>query len=72
MHDKYIIDLFSGVGRLSSGFVKNGFKVFLANEIDSQIAKSYEKNHKDTIMVNCPIEKLLEKIILFYLKLKEL
>lgn len=62
MNHKYIIDLFSGVGGLSSGFIKNGFKVFLANEIDSQIAQSYEKNHKDTIMVNCLIEKLLEKI----------
>ena len=46
-----IIDLFAGVGGLSQGFIKAGFKVLLANEYDSEIAASYQYNHPDTKVV---------------------
>lgn len=52
------IDLFSGVGGLSFGFTSAGFKVLLANEIDSQIAYSYSKNHPSVKMINSDITKL--------------
>ena len=46
-----VIDLFAGVGGLSTGFRKAGFNIILANEIDESIAKSYQKkswgNHHD-------------------------
>lgn len=55
---KKVIDLFSGIGGLSQGFRNEGFSIVLANEIDSDIAESYKKNHKDTIMINEDIQKL--------------
>lgn len=54
-----IIDLFAGVGGLSTGFRKAGFNIVLANEIDESIAKSYEKNHPETIMINDDIKNIL-------------
>lgn len=54
-----VIDLFSGVGGLSSGFRKAGYEIILANEIDKSIADSYKKNHPDTIMINDDIKNLL-------------
>lgn len=55
-----LIDLFAGIGGLSTGFEKSGFKVVLANEIDEDISKSYRTNNPETLMVNCPIEQLSE------------
>ena len=54
-----VIDLFSGVGGFSSGFIKAGFDVVMANEIDPMIAESYRKNHKDTLMINEDIKKFV-------------
>lgn len=53
-----IVDLFAGVGGLSYGFQEAGFKVIIANEIDSDIAYSYSKNHKSTKMINEDVTKL--------------
>lgn len=55
-----LIDLFAGIGGLSNGFEKIGFKIVLANEIDKDISKSYETNNTNTLMINCPIENLSE------------
>ena len=52
------LDLFSGVGGLSLGFLNAGFDVVLANEIDKDIAESYKKNHKNVKMINEDITKL--------------
>lgn len=40
-----IISLFSGAGGLDLGFVQAGFDVVAANEYDSTIWETYEKNH---------------------------
>ena len=53
-----IVDLFSGVGGLSYGFMQAGCKVIVANEIDSDIAFAYTKNHPETKMINEDITKL--------------
>jgi len=42
------IDLFAGVGGLSLGFEREGFRVVFANEYDESIAKAYKFNHKNT------------------------
>jgi len=41
-----LISLFSGAGGLDLGFVRAGFKVVAANEYDSSIWETYEKNHE--------------------------
>lgn len=45
------IDLFAGCGGFSCGFEKAGIKVICAVEIDKQIAKSYQHNHKNTFVI---------------------
>lgn len=55
-----VIDLFSGVGGLSSGFQKAGYDIILANEIDPMIAESYRKNHPATLMINRDIKYLAD------------
>jgi len=42
-----IIDLFSGCGGLSLGFIENGFDVFKAVEFNEEIADTYKKNHPE-------------------------
>lgn len=57
-----VVDLFSGVGGFSSGFMKAGFDIIMANEIDPMIAESYRKNHKDTLMINKDIKEFVTNI----------
>lgn len=57
-----VIDLFSGVGGFSSGFMKAGFDVVMANELDPMIAESYKHNHKDTLMINKDIKEFVTNI----------
>jgi DNA-cytosine methyltransferase len=53
-----IIDLFAGVGGLSSGFRKAGFEVVSANEYKPDIANTYIKNHPETKMFIEDISKI--------------
>ena len=46
-----VIDIFSGCGGLSLGFLKDGYKVVKAVEFDEKIANSYKKNHPDIEMI---------------------
>lgn len=54
-----VIDLFSGVGGLSCGFRKAGYKILLANEIDKSISESYKLNHPETLMINDDIRNII-------------
>ena len=53
-----MIDLFAGVGGLSLGFEREGFKVVLANEYDPSIAEAYIKNRDNPNMIVADIRKL--------------
>lgn len=53
-----IIDLFAGVGGISTGFKKAGFDVVAANEYKKDIAETYIKNHPGTKMIVEDILKL--------------
>ncbi|SHF98088.1 DNA cytosine methyltransferase [Ornithinibacillus halophilus] len=55
-----VIDLFAGAGGFSAGFKRAGYNIILANEIDKQIAYTYQKNFKDTLMINEDIQNLAE------------
>lgn len=46
-----VIDLFAGCGGLSLGFIKNGYTVKKAVEIDSSIANTYKMNHPEVEVV---------------------
>ena len=58
MQAKTMIDLFAGVGGLSLGFEREGFKVVLANEYDPSIAEAYIKNRDNPKMIVEDIRKL--------------
>ena len=58
-----IVSLFAGAGGLDLGFQKAGFVIIWANEFDSEIWHTYEKNHPTTILnkddiVNIPISAI--------------
>ena len=53
-----VIDLFSGVGGLSLGFVSEGFNILLANEIDEEISYAYKKNFPNVKIIIKDITKL--------------
>lgn len=52
------LDLFSGAGGFSYGMSKAGIEVIAAIEYDQRIAKTYRKNHPNTIMINSDIRKV--------------
>lgn len=46
-----VIDLFSGCGGLSLGFIKDGYTVKKAVEFDKNIAKTYKMNHPEVELI---------------------
>lgn len=61
------IDLFSGVGGLTSGMHRAGFKTEMAFELDELASKAYNLNHKKTKVItkdirNVDIEEVKEKL----------
>lgn len=58
MNNLRIVDLFAGVGGLSQGFISKGFEVEFAIEYNEEIAKSYQLNHKKTVVYNEDISKI--------------
>ena len=53
-----IIDLFSGAGGLSLGFIQNGYNVKKAVEFDEQIANTYKKNFPQVDVIIDDIKKV--------------
>lgn len=52
------IDLFSGVGGISLGLSQVGFEILLANDFDSEISKSYQKNFPNVHFVEGDIKDI--------------
>lgn len=61
------IDLFSGVGGLTEGLHKAGFKTKLAFEIDEVASQAYKLNHKKTIVINDDIRNISTEDVKNYL-----
>jgi DNA (cytosine-5)-methyltransferase 1 len=61
-----VVDLFSGAGGLTFGFVQNKFRVLFGVEHDKDAAKTYSANYKHP-MINNDITKLIpEELVLKY------
>ncbi len=58
-----IVDLFSGVGGLSLGFVEKGFDLILANDNDPEIAETFKYNHPKTDFILGDVKDLTEEEI---------
>ncbi len=58
MNNFNIIDLFSGCGGLSLGFIQNGYKTSVALEYDKMIASTYKANHPDINVLIDDIKKV--------------
>lgn len=57
--NKYLaIDLFSGVGGLTAGMHRAGFKTEMAFELDELASKAYNLNHKKTKVITQDIRKV--------------
>ncbi len=61
------VDLFAGVGGLSLGFNKNGFKTIFANDIDGYAGETFINNHKDVEFFVGDIKKLNAKDLKKYI-----
>lgn len=53
-----VMDFFSGIGGLSIGFQEAGFEIVYANDIDSQICKSFQENHPNVNVDNRDINSI--------------
>lgn len=60
-HGKSVYSTFACGGGSTMGYKLAGFDVIGANDIDSQMAKVYNENHKPRYYDLCPIRDLLEK-----------
>lgn len=53
-----LISLFSGAGGFDLGFQMVGFKIIIANEIDSKICPTFRANFPDVHLIEGDIRKL--------------
>jgi len=58
------IDLFSGAGGFSNGFLKENFEIVLAIDNFDSAAKTYKRNHKNVNFINEDIRTINKKDIL--------
>ena len=52
-----VIDLFSGAGGLSEGFVQVGHEVILATDFNSNMCKTYAYNHPTTKVIQADLQR---------------
>ena len=50
-----LISLFSGAGGFDLGFQMVGFKIIIANEIDSKICPTFRANFPDVLNLYCSL-----------------
>ncbi|HDR1212575.1 TPA: DNA (cytosine-5-)-methyltransferase, partial [Pasteurella multocida] len=57
-----VAELFAGIGGIGLGFIKAGFEVVWANELDKNACETYRANFKHTI-INADMKELSTDII---------
>ena len=53
-----VLDLFSGCGGLSEGFIQAGFDVSVSVEIDDKACETQRINHPETMVIQADLTKL--------------
>ena len=61
-----VVSLFSGGGGLDLGFVKAGYEIIWANEIDKDAAQCYAHNIGHHIICNNIVYRSLIKVLIPY------
>lgn len=67
-----VVDLFSGVGGLSLGFIESGFNLVLANDNDPEIAETFIANHPETKFILDDIHNISKETLAKYLLNKKI
>lgn len=55
---KTFIEVCSGAGGLSSGFIKDGWKPLLLNDNNKDCCETLKINHPNTKVECCPMDKI--------------
>ncbi|WP_374724217.1 DNA cytosine methyltransferase [Calidifontibacillus erzurumensis] len=58
-----VVSLFSGAGGLDMGFIKEGFHIDVAIELDSIACETYRANHPNTTVINYDVTTLTGETI---------
>jgi DNA (cytosine-5)-methyltransferase 1 len=58
------IDIFAGMGGLTLGLKRAGFRVVVGVEVDEEVAKTYEENHPEVLLLKEDVRKVHGKDIL--------
>ena len=66
------VDIFSGIGGLTEGMKKAGFKIGCAVEIDKDAVKTYKLNHRKTKVINKDIRLIKSRELKKHLESKPL
>lgn len=67
-----IIDLFSGVGGLSLGFIEHGFELVFANDNNKEAGETFKFNHPNSNFICEDIQKINEKDLIPLIGNKEI
>lgn len=66
MHEFSAVSLFSGAGGMDVGFVRAGFKVIAASEMDAFACKTYRENHPESVLFEGDVNNFIDPLRNFH------